>query len=257
MTVLYESKSAFWFGAQAVLLDSTMERAWAEKYVQENAAYKWVLGKFVEADNANSNKQYFSMDGLRMGQPTISHAPMNINHAPRRIVGAYVASEFQYPVEGAAEGQIHNPYIEALAVFWRHYFPEEFAVVQMANDTGNLFFSMECIPQEIKCDGESGCGQQFAYEGRYSHSYCDHLNEPGSGVIKNLVKPHFTGGALIVPPERPGWKNASVDQFSQLLKDNAKEAEMAYEGIEEEFPGLDPAQWELMMFELLKLGTKS
>lgn len=259
MTVLYEAKNSFWLGTQATVIRPDSELAWAEKYVQTNAAYSWVLGKFVEANNANSNRQYFSLDGLRMAQPTIAHAPMNINHAPRRIVGAYVATEMLYPIDGepAFEGTMQNPYVEALGVFWKHYFPEEYAIVQMASDTGNLFFSMECVPSSLKCDGMAGCGQQFAYDGRYSPDYCDHLNHPTNSTIKHLIDPHFTGGALIVPPEKPGWKKASVDQLSLLIEENAKEAEMAYEGIKEEFSQLSPQAWESMMIELVALAESA
>ena len=98
--------------------------------------------------------------------------------------------------------------------------------------------------------GENGCGNEFAYKGPRHTSYCPHLNEYSS--IKQLNKPHFLAGALIIPPVLPGWKNAKVKELAELVKEQAAEAEAAYEGIASEFSHLDPKEWETLMLMVLQ-----
>lgn len=249
MSVLIEGTNSFFIGSQAELLTDERETAseWASKHIHHNPALKWVLGKYVEADNANSNKQYWSLADLQMSQPTIEHAPMNILHRPRNIVGAFVATEMMYPKEDHAE--IFNPYIEALGVFWKYYFPTELEAVQRAHDEGSLFFSMECVAESITCSGDNGCQETFDYAGTSSPGYCSHLNDHAS--IKQLNKPHFLGGALVIPPGKPGWKKASIESLSTLVQEHAAEAEKAYLQISEEFPHLSSKEWEFMMAQIL------
>lgn len=249
MTAWIEGKHGFYLGAQAYILDNSKEVAWAEKHVIHNPAHKWILGKFVEADRANNNRQYFSLDGLRMAQPTIAHAPMNMNHSGR-MVGAFVATDFVYPTEEASAG--FNPYIEALAVFWSAHFPAEWQKIEEAHAEGNLFYSMECVPSHMKCSGENGCGAEFEYAGRQSPTYCQHLNQGAADKV--LMNPHFTGGACIVPPVRPGWSNADVHS---LVAQHAEAAEQIYDQVSQDMDHLGPQEWELLMTELLAMSEKT
>lgn len=308
MTMWMEGNRSFFFGAQAMLIDNEREMAtsWAAKHVLHNPAYKYVLGRFVEADRPNNNKQLFSLEGLQMARPTITHAPMNMNHAHRRVVGSYVATELIYPTNEAAadlcpncgadmngpvctncglgdkagsgepcpkcgnpmgDGEVcpscsaysaakaagveFNPYIEALGVFWKHYFPEDYALVEDAHATGRLYFSMECIPAQIQCAGGDGCGQTFEYAGRQSKTYCAHLNDHVSD--KFLIDPHFTAGAILIPPVKPGWTHADVHS---LVAQHEQLAERIHDGIKGDMGHLDPAQWESLMGELLVLATR-
>lgn len=251
MSAVYEGDRAFYMACAAHILDTSKEMAWAEKHVVENAAHKWILGRYAEADRANTNRQFFGMDNLKFGQPLLAHSPLNINHSPL-IVGAYVASEIVYPTgEGAGEGDPLNPYLDALSVFWKHYFEDEYAVVETAHKAGRLFYSMECVPHEIACGGEAGCGKVFEYAGRSHATYCDHLNDPKSGVIKDLIQPHFTAGALIVPPVQPGWSRADIKQISEIVRDHAESAEALYSGLAEDAPEADVATWEQVMAQIL------
>jgi hypothetical protein len=68
------------------------------------------------------------------------------------------------------------------------------------------------------------------------------------------------GGALIIPPVRPGWSQADVKQLSRFMNEQWETAENLYEGVAEATPHLDPKTWELIMGELIlaamqKLGT--
>lgn len=216
MTILIEGENSFIISAVAHIIQDEREvaSAWAGKHIVPNPAIKWILGNYVEADRANYNKQYWTYDDLRMSQPTVAHAPLNILHRPKHIVGAFTATEMIYPNAEAADGGDH-PYIEALAAFWKAYFPEELEIVETAHNQGALFFSMECIAQSMTCSGDSGCGQEFAFLGPRHESYCEHLN--GNASIKQLNKPHFLAGALIIPPASPGWGGANVKEISNLF----------------------------------------
>lgn len=249
MTVVLEGKNSFFIADRAFLIGAdNREMAWAEKHVHSNPALGWVLGKYVEADRENSNKQYWALHDLSLAQPTITHAPMNLLHDPRAVVGAFVATEMLYPTNDELAALL-NPYVEALGVFWKYYYPQEYKVVEAAHSSGSLYFSMECVADTITCAGEHGCNQEYAYAGPTSESYCAHLNKHES--TKQLNKPHFLAGALIFPPSRPGWNGAEVHDLSELVKEHQVEAELAYEGVKQESPDLSPRQWEALMTQIV------
>lgn len=243
MAVVIEGPRSVFLTDRAILLDDAHDVAWAEKYIQPNPMYKWVLGKFVEADNANSNHQYWSYDNLRFAKPSITHAPMNLLHQQHHIVGAFVGTDFIHPTDEAS--QAVNSYIEALGVFWKYYFPDELKVVEAAYSEGSLFYSMECLSKSVTCGGDNGCGSEFAYMGPTHESYCAHIN--GRTSNKEFNEPHFLGGALIIPPVKPGWSNANVKDLSDLTKEYMTQQEMAYEGIKQEYSDLNPVAWEQLM----------
>lgn len=284
MAVVIEGKNSFFLADRAQLLPTDRDLAWAEKYVKPNEALKYVLGRYVEADRANHNKQYWSLNDLLLAQPTIQWAPMNLLHQPRTAVGTFIASEMLYPIDSAAKGDMNpheykdsgdgtcatcgmtkaqhdkkmaemafeydNPYIEALGVFWEYYFPQEYKLVETAHASGSLYFSMECVSKTLTCDGEHGCQQEFAYAGPRSETYCEHLNNGVS--IKRMNEPHFLAGALVIPPAKPGWDGADIRSLSALVAEHQVEAEMAYEGIREISPDADAHQWEYAMAMLMK-----
>jgi hypothetical protein len=249
MTVVLEGKNSFFLADRAFLLGvENRELAWAEKHVVNNPALGWVLGKYVEANRENSNKQFWSLADLQIAQPTITHAPMNLLHDQRTPVGAFVATEMMFPVNDEMAA-VQNPYVEALGVMWKYYFPREYQLIEAAHSSGSLYFSMECIADTITCAGENGCSSEFAYAGPISDTYCAHLNRHES--TKQLNKPHFLAGALIFPPTRPGWNGAEVHDLSALVKEHQVEAEMAYEGVKSDSPHLSPKEWEVLMAHIV------
>jgi hypothetical protein len=253
VTATYEGKNSFFLTCGAHILDTSKELAWAEKFVVENPAHKWILGRYVEAENANANRQYFTMDNLKFGIPLLQHSPLNVNHSALKV-GTFVASEIVYPTgEGAADeedGSL-NPFVEALSVFWKYYHEDLYEEVSRAYQSGSLFYSMEALPEEIGCQGDGGCGNYFEYAGRTSPTYCDHINDPHSGITKDLVKPHFMAGALIIPPVRPGWSHADIKQISELMSKNAEQAERLFSGLAEEAPDSDAEMWEQVMAQII------
>jgi hypothetical protein len=254
MTVLVRGNNSYFMGARAFLMDDDRETAsdWAGKYMQSNPAIKWVLGKYVEADNPNNNKQAWALEDLRMNRPSINHAPMNMVHQRNHIVGAFVANELLYPTDDAADEGTSNPYIETLGAFWKYYFPEEFAEVEAAHNEGKLFFSMECVAKTITFDDPgSGEKETFPYRGPRDASYGDKWNM-NANATRWLDSPHFLGGALIIPPLKPGWSGAEIKDLAQYMEANAEMAQAVYEGVESQSPHLSPEQIEQVTIELLK-----
>lgn len=247
--VLVEGARSVYFGMQAFLVDDTRELAWAEKYVRKHPTLRYLIGRYVEAENANSNGHIFDLKQLETAQHDIAHTPLNLLHRPNYIVGHYVAAELMFPTEQAGEG-LSNPYVEALAAFYRYYFPAEFVTVEKAHKEGGLYFSMECVPKSVVCAGV--CGQEFAYDGRSSPTYCAHLNEPGAK--KKLNNPNFTGGALILPPIKPGWNRADITQLSSLMAEHADEAGRIYEEVKTEMPDMTATQWEGTVHQLVVMA---
>jgi hypothetical protein len=247
--ITLERPNAIYLGAQAFLVgDDRCETAWAEKHVKHQPDLKWVLGNFVEADRPNDNGHIFPIDDLKASYGTVVNKPLNMLHRRQHIVGHYVAAELMWPTDEQADagGPNAHPYVEALAAFYRSVFPEEYKEVEVAHDLGMLYYSMETVPESVSCPN---CEATAAYDGRASRTYCDHMNAPGGQ--KRLNKPHFTAGALIIPPVRPGWKRADINELSGLIEANLEEAELAYNQIASEFPHLGPKEWEAMMAELI------
>jgi len=120
--------------------------------------------------------------------------------------------------------------------------------------TGN---SMETVPESVTCKGKgtfAGCDQTYAYAGRQSSTYCEHLNESASRKV--LHKPHYTAGALIVPPVRPGWKRADIKEITSLIEADADQAERIYAEVAAAVPHEDSKTWERIMQFLLTTTTK-
>lgn len=250
MSFAYEGKDRIYFGAQATLIETDREMAsdWAAPHILLNPAHAWILGKYVEADNPNKNQHYFGLDTLRDAQVSIAHAPMNINHEPREIVGSFVASELIYPT-GENADVAENPYIESLAVLWKYYFPERYQEVQKAAEGVGLFYSMECIPQSVSTIGGSDDTKVYPYEGRQSPNYPEELNK--RSVPMRIHNPHFVGGALVIPPANPAWSKADARQVSTFMDTQWEAAENLYEGIQATAPDGAAEDWEALMMELV------
>lgn len=271
MSIFTEGERSFFLTDRVVLLDNDRETAaWAEDQVVDNPAFAWVLGKFAEAERENANRHWWSTADLAASHKTIAGSPLNINHRPREVVGHFVDSRMLYNTDGeegtpplksgaaASVGQDvqdPHPYIEALGVVWKYYFPVEYAMIREASQEGSLAYSMECVADTVTCAGDGGCEKTFAYKGPKSDTYCAHLNAGESR--KQMNKPHFVGGALILPPAKPAWREAKVKDLAGFQEENKAEAEAVYAAIENEFPHLDSATWESMMSLLIQQPSEA
>jgi hypothetical protein len=69
--------------------------------------------------------------------------------------------------------------------------------------------------------------------------------------VRHIVKPTFRGGALIVPPVRPGWKGASASVLTDAVMQEAAgwaaANEEQYKVLNANGADLTAAAWEQMM----------
>lgn len=251
-TFVAGQNSVYLIGGASIITEGR-ELAWAERSVSFDPARSWVLGKYVEADRANNNKQYWSLEDLQESQHTISNAPLNLVHRARSIVGHFVDTEMMFPISEHADDAPEHPHIEALATFYKYYFPDEHKIIQASFDMGALALSMECVSQSITCHGPFGCGETFEYAGSKSDRYCAHLNNNES--YKKLNKPHFLAGALIYPPNKPGWSDATVHDLSRFVEDHIDEADGLYGAFKANHAHLQPKDWEAMMLKVLSAAA--
>lgn len=245
--LIVETDLGFVLGGRAFLLDADNERAWAEPHLRVDPDISYLLGNYVEADNANDNGHIFPLEDLEANRHSLIHKPLNMLHHSRYVVGSFVAQELIVPDDPQAASQF--PVMEALAAFWRHNFPDEYQLVRKAHAEGTLFFSMEAVPEEVGCP-EPDCGLVTKYVGPKDPSWCAHMSAPGGR--KRLLSPRFNAGAIIVPPVRPGWKRADISQLSQLLKESGDVPQQVHDQLADEFDHLNPTAWEWMMTQLLE-----
>lgn len=161
--IIVEGPRSFHVAQPAELLadaerELAAERPWARAHVQERPDFGWVLGRFVEADNANENGHIFGLEDLRRVHPSIISTPLNMLHRAHHVVGAFVATEMvgdaasALPVAAAYGGDLVtpstvNPHVEALAAFWRWVFPDEYRAVRAAFDAGAAYY---CVDDETE-----------------------------------------------------------------------------------------------------------
>jgi hypothetical protein len=242
-------------GALATLVEEGDSlKAWAEHRIRKDPDLRWVLGNYVEADNANDNGHIFPRYDLVAAQATLAGKPLNMMHREHYIVGCFAGAQLLTET-GVAVAQdasdMHamgeRPYVEALAGMWHNRFPEEFFQIKKAHSEGCLFFSMEAIPESVSCPT---CEHAAAFAGLSSDQYCEHMN--GAMGPKRLHKPTFNGGAIIIPPVRPGWQRADIKEISKLMETPA--AETVYAQAAEEAPHLGPQEWETLMAQVLKMA---
>lgn len=254
--ILLPSDRAFVVGGMATLLDEGEGlKAWAERHVRPDPDLRWILGNYVEADYANDNGHIFPRADLLTAQETLAGKPLNMMHREHYIVGYFPGAQL-HTSNGSvvASGDANSvawgdrPYVEALAAMWHNRFPEELFAIRKAHGDGALFFSMEAVPETVSCPT---CEHVSAFAGISSESYCEHMN--GATGPKRLHKPTFNGGAIIIPPVRPGWQRADVKEISKLMQNTA---ESVYAQAATEAPHLGPAEWEALMAQLLKAASQ-
>lgn len=251
-TFITDTETGMRVTTRAVLLDGANDRMtdWAEKHVRKDPQLAWILGNFVKADEANSNGHIFPLEDLKAHSvSTIANKPLNMLHHENYIVGAYSGGELLFPKETAAEDS--TVIVEALSFMWKHIFPEEYALIQKAQKDGSLFYSMEASASELTfIDFDN---KRVPYMGRYHESYP--TKDPKANRI--LHKPHFGGGAIIIPPVRPGWSEADIKSLDALVAAHPTVAEATYKGFEETAPHLDPKTWETMMLQVMEMASQS
>lgn len=257
--ILVPTSAGFVTGGFAALIDDDgVARAWAERLVRKDPDLRWIIGNYVEADQANSNGHIFPLDELLTAQHTIPGKPLNMLHREHYIVGYFAGAQLldgtgaAYEAAGQPEAaEAGHPYVEALAGLWHGRFPEEFFQIQKAHKEGSLYFSMECVPEAVSCPT---CSHEAIFSGLESDTYCAHMQ--GATGPKVLRRPMFSGGAIIIPPVRPGWDRADIKTISRMLETDV-ELEALEADVANEFPHLGRRQWEQMMAQIMALAPVS
>jgi hypothetical protein len=214
-----------------------------------NPFVKWVTGNFVEADRPNSNGQFWTAGDLELAEYTIKYAPLNMIHKYWRPVGFFLGTE-RSTLNRQEQASEDNLVIRTLSGIWSHLFPTEAAMVDAAHESKTLALSMECRGTHLRCTGPNGCGNEYSYADVKNH--CAHLTERTS--VRHIINPTFRGGALIVPPVKPGWKNAKAEVIREVSK-YAAQSEAMYQ-IASPDGSLTVNAWEQIMAMLQTKGTR-
>lgn len=228
----------------AGMVDGDTQARW-ERASTPNEGFAYIQGRFVEADSPNGNNAFWSSDDLALGQPTVTHGPLNWLHDEKHIVGALVDSELVHREAAAASGI--GTHIVAQAVLWKFIYPRETAAIQAASDRRQLWYSMECVSRTVSCL-QDGCGSTVDY-GDYmakDAKACGHLRERSS--VRKFNEPTFLGGAVILPPARPGWAKANAEVMGEAGR--MVEAASLDEG------PLSRAEAEQMVAQILEFSTR-
>lgn len=251
------------------LAASVTDTSWSVE--ESNPMIQWIAGDFVEADNPNSNTQFWTAGDLELSEYSIKFAPLNMVHKFRQPIGFYAATKTVKLQKDAASKVVNlkkkeedkgSLKIQALSGLWSHIFPFEAVQAEAADEAGLLFYSMECRGTHLTCGTDEskdlkGCGQTFDYMDLDSH--CEHLLERSS--VRHIVNPTFRGGALIVPPVRPGWQGAHANLLTEAVKAEAaayaEQNEAQYDVLSAAGADLSASAWEMLMAQVVSAAQAS
>lgn len=230
----------------AAMKDPTVEDITAEHML-------WMHGRFVGAEAPNRNGAFWSAGDLEMAKGSVVNGPLNWLHDAKHVIGTLAKADYINPAAKGASGQgvqrsAELPHITATAAIWKWIYPDESYVVAQASDQQSLWFSMECISKEVSCVGPNGCGNTTTYAQYMAGSACEHVMQRAS--IRRFVNPVFLGGAVIVPPTRPGWAEADA----RVMKSANALAEAAFEQAGR--PDVSASNWEQLMGQLVRFADK-
>jgi hypothetical protein len=211
-----ESDSGLFLTAPASVLGADRAAEW-EKAAAANPRYMYMQGRFVEADSPNRNNAFWSTQDLELAQATVANGPLNWLHDERHIIGTLTDSRMVYREHADTVGN----HIQAMSAVWKFLYPKESEIIEKASSSNTLWYSMECVSESITCidgPGKPGCGETFPYKSvmREPAKVCGHLREKSS--IRRFNQPTFLGGAVIIPPVRPGWGKADAAVMRQAAE---------------------------------------
>lgn len=254
--MIVTTNNSLMIGAQVDLIrPDRVVAEWTHRSVTPNDQFLYIAAKYVEADQANENKHYWSFDALQKAQPSIVNSPINVMHQPHNIVGVMVDQEMMYPdamgagTEKAAAYEYSKPYIEVLGALWKFYFPKTVETIVAAQEMGSLFISMECVSDTVTRVDRDGSEHSYPFKGGSVKDYEFH----GESDYLRLNEPHFVGCGLVLPPGKPGWKGAEVRDLLAAVEDDG---ESIYEQIKLQTPQLSPVEWEQLMLSFLAYSSR-
>jgi hypothetical protein len=217
-----------------------------ERALSPNRHMTWMQGRFVGAEKANRNNAFWSSGDLELGQATVAHGPLNWLHEARHVIGTIADARYIPAKSGdltTADAGPSEPHIIAASAIWKWIYPDEAWVVEQASEAQKLWYSMECVSDSVACVGEGSCGKEVAYDTYVSGGGCMHMME--RATTRRFVNPTFLGGAVIVPPVRPGWADADAS----VMKQAANLAEKSFD--QAGHPDITASDWELLMAQVV------
>lgn len=211
-----ESDKGLFLTAPASVLGGDDQAEW-EKAATANPNFVYLAGRFVEADTPNRNNAFWSTPDLELAQTTVANGPLNWLHDEKHIIGTLTDSRMVYREAADAVGN----HIQAMSAIWKFIYPRETEVIEKASANNTLWYSMECVAETVTCidgPGKPGCGDTFPYKTvqREPAKVCSHIREKSS--IRRFNQPTFLGGAVIIPPVRPGWGKADATVMRQAAE---------------------------------------
>lgn len=229
---------------------------WGKTPSGANAPYKIVKKgeKFAVVNNAGDTKASFDTRAQALAYQRALYA--NVKGAGKRADKVTWTGKSKDRVAKASEDddEAGTMKIQTLAGMWSHVFPFEAQLVEQADEANSLYFSMECRGTHLHCAGPDGCDGVFDYMAAEDH--CDHIKERSS--IRHIVNPTFRGGALILPPVRPGWSGANASVYQDAVLQEAafmaEQHEKQYELAKDDNPEMTPAVWERLMAGIVALA---
>lgn len=220
------------------LLTSRVERA-----ADDDSFLLWLDGRFVGGEKANRNGAFWSVGDLEFGAPTVPGGPLNWLHEERKVVGVLASATLHNDREAAND---IGPHISAKSAVWKWVWPGEVRAIREAAEAGSLYYSMECISREVACmapECETVVGYMQTMGG--AEEACEHIRQ--RSAARRFIDPVFLGGAVILPPTRPGWADANVE----LMRQGSSLAERA----EASMGDASSREWERLMASLVSFAT--
>ena len=239
--ILQEINDKLYMSARAYIVSdpAQLPRAMASEWQEQkmNDSFLWIAGRYVQANKANKNGDFWSYDDLVVGEASIKYTPLNVLHKWDRPVGTFVETKIVHRAKADGDDGEVLPEVQALAVLWTANFPAIATAAKEAHEVGRLWYSMECTAEMTQC---MACERTFSFRAA-SAELCEHL--ANRTAARRWVNPTFLGGALIFPPQSPGWADADITAV-------ATELTREYANRTTESLPLTTAQWEASMKSL-------
>jgi hypothetical protein len=212
--ILQEINDKLYMSARAYIVSdpTQLPRGMASEWQETkmNDSFLWIAGRYVQANAANKNGDFWSYDDIVTGESSIKYTPLNVLHKWDRPVGTFVETKIVHRAAAEDEAEV-LPEVQALAVLWTANFPGVAKAAQDAHAAGRLWYSMECTAETTQC---MACERTFSFRAA-AEELCEHL--ANRTAARRWVNPVFLGGALIFPPQSPGWADADITAVASEL----------------------------------------
>lgn len=167
------------------------------KQTAPNPKILWASGRYVEAEKANSNADYWRADDLAIKALTPTLCPVTVMHDLRSAVGVIAHTALRLPGD---DPTVPRPRLDTVLAIWGHRFPDIAEETRINAQQGTLMQSMECISPHWDC---SCCGQMMLRTASWQEDWAQHVatHDPMGGELRAPARilggVVFTGTGLI------------------------------------------------------------